>query len=191
MSNKLLTIKDLRYLFRDTVLAIMGTDIPKKNVRLDYPKDGMPGYDNENDYIFINAKIHPGDRFGDLRDDVVLSVDIAAGDRQEETWYTRIVGVDFFISSPNSQMIADKIRWGLLIDQYRINLIQQEVFPVLPLSQPRWAPANFNGQYWDRTDLSTEWNVATRRGRTQTLIKGVDIEIHDEHGLERVIEIEE
>lgn len=186
MSNIVLSQKQIEDLFYSLTLQITG--LCDGQVRLTFAPDGQPAWERDKNYTFITLSYldNPYDKQrepvqGDYDDD----------NAQLSVTYTRVMQVLWTIYGPDAFDLADAIKIGVLQDAYRTQLTRNKIFPLTDIPAPIRAPENFNGQWWERVDIRAFFNVFTERSSIVPYIKTADINIYDDNGLQRVVEVRE
>lgn len=189
MADLVLTRSELEQLFAAVTAEITGLtrDGRDAQIRIAYAPDGQPAWKRTGDTIAlsVNYSDNPYDKQRDTLYDTS-----GAEFAEEQVTYTRVVQVMWTIYGPNGFDIADKLRCRLLSPPANALMGDAQVYPLTEIAAPVRIPYNFEGQWWERTDLRAQFNVFTRREREIPYIESANIEIYDDHGLERVVAIE-
>jgi hypothetical protein len=182
----LITREQFQQLIRTATIAITGMD--GKLVRLAYAEKGQPGFKQTDNVVFITVN-YLGSLF-DNQQDVVYKPDTNLQVVQQ-TKYTRVIEVMWSCYGPACFETADAIKVGILNRSNRAALTAAKIYPVPSIPAPRRAPYEMAGQWWERVDLTVLFNAYTERDATVPLIQSAHIKIYDDHGLQRVVNIED
>lgn len=184
MSSQVLTRVQLENLFFTATRDI--TNYPEEKIRIAYASEGQPAWGINEDVIFV--AINPIDDAYDKKRDYIEDT---TNDEfaQVKVFYHRVIQVMWMVYGPNSYDVADLIRHGILTEAIRRPLAWQKVVPLPEIPAPARVPYSFQGQWWERSDVRVQFNVGTLRVTDVPYIESADIEIHDDHGLQRVVEV--
>lgn len=172
-------------LIRNATLAISGLN--GKYVRFNYASQGQPGFKQTDNVIFIT--INYLDSSIDKQQDVVFKPDTNAQVTQQVK-YTRVIEVMWSFYGPDSFDQADALKIAILNRANRAALTAAKVYPVPSIAAPRRVPYVVGDQWWERADLTIYFNAYTERDLTVPLITSAPIQIYDDHGLRRTVNVE-
>jgi hypothetical protein len=157
-------------------------------VRTEFPEDGQPAWEIEEEVGFVAAFIEP-DPYANIRDEGIDAND--ADSYTKTTIYTRVWRVEMALYGPDS---ADRIRQihscmflGFVHDTLAAsNLYLQTDFP-----QPRRAPELYAKQWWPRWDFEVQMNEQVTETLVQPSMASVELIIVDATGviLDETIEL--
>lgn len=188
MADHVLTKEDLENLFRDITEEITGfsPDGKKGQIRFGYPEEGQPGFERNDDTVCI--VVSPVDNPYDKQRNTFENTDVEfAPDCNVETTYTRVFQVAWMVFGPNSYDITDKLKCELLWETALNTMDEMAVAPLTEIEGPAYMPFNFQGRWWERTDLRALFNVGTQRDHTVGFIETVDVLIYTDQGLQRTV----
>jgi hypothetical protein len=178
MADIFLTLKQIENLFWNVTTQMLGLDpaLPANasKVRIAWPTDGAPSWKITDDVVFIRIA-DADDPINVLRDTdmTVLNADNA----NQATAYTRVVSVYFVCYGPNSFDNAFMIRNNLYKQKYR-DLLNVKSFYLIPqIGSPARRPELLSGQWWERSDLSANFNELIQFNETVPYIKSAVIPI--------------
>lgn len=180
------TRDQIEQLIRGVTLAISG--YAAKKVRLAYAEKGQPAFEQSDDVIFIT--VNYVDSQVTRQQDVTYKPNTSLQVVQE-TKYTRVIEVVWSVYGPNCFETADALKVGILNRSKRQALTQAEIYPIPDIQAPRRAPYTMGGVAWERVDLTVYFNAFTTRSQDVPLILSANIQIYDDHGLERTVIVEE
>ena len=182
MSSQVLTFVQLQSLFYSATT----TAIPGVPVRHAYQGQSQPSFEITDDVIFLN--INNIDSPYDKQRDITYS----AADSQnanQSIFYVRVIQTTWTIYGPNSWDNADIIRNGVLTPPILEILGDSQVYPIPGISPAIRAPYLFDGQWWQRCDLNVNFNVGTLRVNTAPYLQSAEIELEDDQGDQRIINV--
>jgi hypothetical protein len=151
-------------------------------VRIDWPTTGQPGWGITEDKTFIQAVQNP-EEWGNIRD---LSV---SGTTATYT-YSRVWRINLINYGPNAYDKMRVIKSATFLDYFAWQLAAQGLYLVTDTKFPRRVPELFQGQWWERTDLSFRYNELVTE--TITVGTGISVEVllYTAKGLQRDFVIE-
>lgn len=175
MADTILTLTQLENLFQSVTSQILGTTDPSA-VRIDWPADGAPSWKINDDVCFIRI---------DFDDDPIT--------RQVETSYEPldsdnatvnqssmdVIGVDWIVYGPHSFDNARLIRNKLFDPTYKDILAASNVALVTDIAMPRRVPEFFNGQWWNRTSFSANFNELVVRQSSVPYLQSANVQVKE------------
>lgn len=168
MADTVLLLKELEDIFKNLTFAVLGIDntIPanKGLVRKAWPTKGAPAWKIDDDIAFI--RVTPIDNKIARNQDILFKGNDPIW-ASKETGYTRTHRVDWTLYGPKSYDNADLIRYNLFSQDYTTELKANNLFLITDVPMPQRLPELYNGQWWERTDFSAEFNELVIR-RTVT-----------------------
>lgn len=183
-----LTLVQLQDLFWGVTVTMTGLD--GKFVRHAYQPNSQPFSEINQDcvYLFI-APVD--DAYDEQRDITFLpnAADQTGQTAEQSIFYTRVIEAQWTFYGANGFDLADTVRNGILTESIRATMAASEVRPLTNVPAPTHLPESINNQWWERTDLKARFNVGTLRTATVPYLVAAQIDIYDEHGLERVIQV--
>jgi len=182
MADTILTLKQLEDIFRNLTCTLLGLNpsSPANNskVRLAWPTGGSPGWKITEDVMFLRVR-SVGNEYSKQRDtEYTPSSDSQVN---EITSYTLPRLVSWTAYGPNSFDNIETIRNGLF--KAGSTLRASNLHLVIDVPVPVRCPDLFNGQWWERSDLSATFYETVRRQGTIPTIRGVNIKIKTEKGV--------
>lgn len=149
-------------------------------VRLDWPTSGQPGWKVGDDVCFLQVT-EEDDAYNRLRDRRV-SPSNATSVVSRDT-FTRVWRVSWSFYGPNSFDQARLVKSALLtLDFPAEQLAQANLYLVTDFPATTRAPEKFQGQWWERTDLSVKLNELVEETLTVPTISSVEVILENESG---------
>ncbi len=150
-------------------------------VRLDWVQGGQPAFAITDDVCFVKA-VESDDPFGRYRSKVYVP-NANPLLISQELHYTRVWNIHWTTYGPNCFDRARQIKDGVLAANYSYELLTQSNLYVVPDVGPlHYAPENFQGRWWNRTDFFIPINEAIVETQTLTTIGSVEVDLNSEHG---------
>lgn len=187
MANLVLTQEQLEDLFANSGQAITG--FKSENVRIAYSEKGQPGYSIRDNVLFVYVA-RQNDPYDRKQDKYYTPINGNPTNCLRTVKYTRVYKVLWTFYGRAANEKADELCHGLLLPENNEALQLNGVGIITDIVTPRTTRELFNGQWWNRVDVETMYNVRTVRENEEPYIIAADIEIHDDHGLQRTIEVD-
>lgn len=187
MASLILTQTQLEDLFADVGTDITG--LTQDKVRIAYQGKGQPGYELNENILFLYVS-RQNDNYDRKRDITYTPLNGNADYCLRTIKYTRVYRVLWTFYGDAANEYADTLCNGLLLPEYNVTLLNNGIGVITDIVTPRTTRELFNGQWWNRVDVETTYNVRTVRETNVPYIIGAEIQIYDDHGLERTIEID-
>jgi hypothetical protein len=183
MADTVLTLNQIENLFQriTTIMLGLNPDLPEyaDKVRIAWPAVGAPGWKRTEDIAFIKINNAP-DPINIQRDVVYSQIDIDNAKRK--VTYTRVHNIMWTFYGPNSFDHADLVRSSIFLPQIREEFEKSNLFLVLDVSTPNRAPELFQGQWWERTDLTAYYNEKVVRDGSVPYIKSTNVRTYTPKG---------
>lgn len=168
MADIVLTLKQIEDFFQALTIGILGyatadprgKKINQDKVRLSWPSAGQPGFKITDDICFIRVT-SKDDAIVQQRDKIYIN-NLVNLDRT--IGYTRVHQVQWILYGPNSFDRADVLRQKIF-DCFDA-LAEKNMYLITTLPTPSRAPELFNGQWWDRVDVTASFNEGVQRQDT-------------------------
>ncbi len=185
MADQLLTLTQLNSLLQSLTASLTGLS-STSGVRLSWQPNGAPGWKRTDDVVGIRV-VPASDPIiqqrdtnyqGDAGDGVNIKVQSA---------YTRVHFVYWVLYGPSSYDKAESLRNGLYSQASRDTLARSNLYMVLDVPPVIRAPELFNGQWWERCDVSARFNELVLRGSTVPYLASAQVTIVDEQNDREVI----
>ena len=159
MADIMLTLKDLEDLFWLATANMLNFD-PASNeayskIRIAWQTKGAPAWGIDEDVVSIRVGERE-DLFNVIRDYLESQQD--NDNARIANAYTRVLDIRWVFYGPNSYNNASMVRSRLFNEKFREVLTLKDVYLVPDVSSPSRVPELFEGQWWDRTDLSASFN---------------------------------
>lgn len=181
MANQILTLKEIEDFFQNITSLMLGLDMTQQinqgKVRVSWPTEGAPSWKISEDIVFL--RITPIDDKQARTLNIIYDTNsIDNINLNKETGYTRVHKVDFTFYGPNSYDNADLIRYNLLEpNAYKDEFKNKNLFVIPDIPMPTRLPELYNGQWWDRTDFSANFNEAVIRRSLVPFIESAEIKL--------------
>lgn len=181
-----MTIKELENSFWTITMTLLGYDTTdttlQDKVRMDWPTQGQPAFDVDEDVIFL--KVLPfDDNYNRIRD-MSYKVSDSSDTTLVETYsYTRVIGVTWVCYGPNSNTNAQIIRNKMFYDTFNAGmelLDSYGLYLVSDIKEPTRIPEEFNNLWWERTDLSMQFNYLVSDDVEVPSVNSVPVEVNGE-----------
>lgn len=183
MADTALTIQQLENIFQSLTATLTGLD-PNSGVRIAWPQDGAPGFPISGNFAFV--RVTPAnDQYIQQRETSYQSNGI--NPLLTATSYTRVHRVQWVLYSSTGADYADILRDGLYHADTISTLKASNLFMVLDVPAPSRIPELFNGQWWQRADLSARFNELVTRNSTVPYLASVNITVKSDDGAKGVI----
>lgn len=172
-------LTDIEDLIRSATLEILGlpdNSTTKKRIRMSWPTDGAPSWTITEDVAFLRV-YEVNDQYNRQKDTTYRSNNDSSLIQTEA--YTRIIGVDWIIYGPNSFDDADTIRNGLTSSE---TLRNNNMHLILDRPSAMRAPELYNGQWWERSNLTAYFNHRVSREYTIPTIEAAQVILKTEKG---------
>lgn len=179
MADTSLTLSQLNILFQTLIMQMLGltlTDASSSKVRISWPKAGMPAWQITEDIVFIQC-LEIDDSYNRQREDINTAIDTE--NYNQATGYTTINSINLVVYGPNSYDNIKTIRDKMFMQEFRDILARSNVFINPDFPSPRRAPEFFEGQWWERVDLTMYFNELTIRNTTGKTIASAEIHVSD------------
>lgn len=108
-----------------------------------------------------------------------------------QTSYTRVLDIGFVLYGPRAYDNASKLRDAIFYQPNKLAAAEQNIYLIPDIPAPRRIPELFQGQWWERADLSIRFNNLVVRNFAVPAIEAVNIIVNDHNGIIRTIEMEE
>jgi hypothetical protein len=172
-------LNNLEDLIRKATLEILGIPDNKANggrVRIAWGQTGAPAWKIADNIAFIRVYQVDG-QYNRLKDVQYQNNNITSLKRTES--YTRIIAVDWILYGPSGFDDADIIRNGLNKNE---TLTKNNLFLVYDRPAPTRTPELFNGQWWERSNLTAYFYEQISREYTMPIIAGASVTVKTEGG---------
>lgn len=178
LTSSALTQTQIENMFQVLTTNILGegTD-PNSAVRISWPTGGDLGWEITDDVVFLRATISD-DRVNRSRDRSQSNPN--SGSLTDTTTYIRVWKIDVMLYGPNSLDHARLIKSALFMDWTQTTLAASSLAIVLDVPDPRRSPELFQGEWWERSDLSVRFNELVTETTTVNSIGSVEIDLYDQ-----------
>lgn len=192
-----LTLSQLNILFQELTLDMLGYGVqlaawkayladpvhitkpstnPYEIVRVFWPTQGQPAWKITDDITFVRIVEEGGDFTRDRTQEYEPITISQVEQLDENTTYTRIISVFWNLYGPNSYDYCQKIKDGVFKQENRGTLAGNNLYPIPNVMTPKRFPELFQGQWWERTDLTIAFNEKIVRHQAVLYIESADIE---------------
>lgn len=192
MADNILTTKQLEDFFQSLTMIILGIPsvdpgtqkpINQDRVRIDWPTGGAPAWKISEDIVFLQVTT-AGDPYIQQRN---VSYQQNADELNRKVSYTRVHSVQWIVYGPNSTENAESIRNGIYLPDSKVSLGAKKLYLVTDVDPVTRLPELFNGQWWQRADVSARFNELVTRSAAVPSILGTQIVIKSDTGQEREV----
>ena len=150
-------------------------------VRLDWPTGGAPGWGIGDDVAFIRTT-EEDDVYNRLRDRVIGPLNSTVLNSTDT--YTRVWRVSYSFYGPNSFDNARLLKSSLLsLDFAHDTLANANLYLVTDIPATTRNPEKYQGQWWERCDLSVKLNELITETLTVSSIQSAEVLLYTERGL--------
>lgn len=150
-------------------------------VRQEWPSVGAPGWDKSDDIAFLRAE-EVDDWYNKVRDESTDPNDSASAVLNSE--YTRVWRVTWNLYGPNAYSRATLIKSALQLDFIHDSLQASNVYLRPDISNPRRFREEFEGQWWERTDLEIYFYEQVNESIVIPTVASVEVQVSNENGLQ-------
>lgn len=187
MADTARTLSDLNILFQTLTMQMFGLsmvvgpalDASAYKVRLAWPKGGAPAWKVDDDVAFLRC-MEVDDPYNRQREVVNSAIDVTT--YNQATGYTVVNSIFWMIYGPNSYANAQTIRDKMFYQDYHDILARSNIFLNSNVKSPQRSPEFFEGQWWERVDLTMHFNELVIRNITGNVITSAEINLQGERG---------
>ncbi len=167
-----LTREELENTFQALIVSLLPGVDPNKGVRLTWPQEGQPGFEVTDSVVFLRVGFAPDPytRLLELTYSAGSATTVAVSQN-----YTLVISLDLTFYGPGAFENADAVRAALFLPATAQVLAAQNLALVTDVPPPRRAPELFNGQWWERVDLSARFNEGVSRPSTVAAIASAPV----------------
>ncbi len=180
-----LTIQELQKIFYDLFVSMFNSSPSQSQVRWSWPVQGAPAFRINDDVVFLKLYDTPG-TMTTLREDKYSQED---GVPNMSTGYTRTLRLDCIFYGPNSWENAVTIRNKMFWQEHHDTLAASNLYMIPRFDPPRRIPELWQGQWYDRSDLSVSFNELVVLNRELPYIEKVPVGVYNRNGLVTQIDI--
>lgn len=142
-------------------------------VRLEWPTQGQPAWDINEDICFLRATEEDGE-YNKIRDRKLSYQDSISLESTDT--YTRIWRVSWSFYGPNSFDNARQVKSALMsLDFVSDQLADMSLYLDTQLTATTRNPEKFGSQWWERTDLSVRMNELVTESLTVSTIASAEV----------------
>jgi len=173
VSEIYLTLSQLNQLFQALTVSMLGitADNPYYFVRIAWPQTGAPAWKITEDVCFLRI-IEKEDPYNKQRDAQYDGTTL-------HTSYTRVLQVTWTFYGPNSFENAQVVRDQLFYSEGHNTLVKNNIYLIPNIQAPRRIPEAFNNQWWERTDLTIDFNELVKRELAVPYLRSAGIILTD------------
>lgn len=148
--------------------------------RISWQEEGQPGPDINSDTVTIRATTIDTD-YSRLRDGVLLPSENNTSTQQDI--FTRTWSVFFSLYGPNSLLNAKIIQSAFIkIPYVDYQLAASNLYVNPSIAETGRNPELFQGEWWERADLTVEFNEEITETLTVGTVGSVEVKIYDKTG---------
>lgn len=159
---------------------------PYALVRVSWPAGGAPAWEITDDVTFVRV-VESNDPYNVQRH--VQSKLHTLSESNQATTFTRVLEVNWVFYGPNSYDHSQQLRDQIYYQEHHDVLARSNVYLVPRNITPRRFPELFQGQWWDRTDLTIQFNERVVRNWAVPYIQSAEITIQRDDTTEAIAEI--
>jgi len=141
-------------------------------VRIDWPTEGQPAWGIGEDVVCIGALLV--DDPTDKQRDLVMGTD-GGGNPLETITEQAVWRISWTFYGPHATAHARKVRGALFWQATHDLLADNALYVVTNVPQAIRAPEYFQGQWWERCDLSAEFNEGVTDTYAPTIAESVEV----------------
>lgn len=173
------TIVEFENLMQSLIVSMLGWDltIPSKvnDVRISWITGGAPAFSITDNKVFIRCyeEDHP---YNKLREEELEDV-ISPPEFNMATGYTRIMRADFVLYGTESFENAQRIRDRIFYPDYKLTLAKEDVYLIPEIVSPKRLFEQYEGRWWERTDMSLRFNELIVKNVTVQKIDSMEVTI--------------
>jgi hypothetical protein len=153
---------------------------PYELVRIGWPPEGAPAWNKNQDILFLEIG-EVDDEYNRQRERI-YGQGPTADTVFQRTIQTIVNKIDCVFYGPSSYDRAQFFRHRVYLQDVHDVIAQYGLFLIPSFAAPRRTPEIFQGTWWERVDLSLQFNELSIRIDTTGFIKSADIDIRDEGG---------
>jgi hypothetical protein len=172
-------LSEIEDLMRKATLELLGLPddlTTKKRVRISWPAGGAPAWKINEDVAFIRV-YEIDDPYNRQKVTTYRNNDAVSVIQNES--YTNVIAVDWILYGPNSFDDADTMRNGLTRNE---TLRNNNMHLIYNRPAPVRSPELFNGQWWERTNLTAYFNLLVSHEYTVPAISAAQVILKTEKG---------
>ncbi len=177
MADIFLTLEQLEDLFVAVTVQALGinTKTDPDAVRVSWPTGGAPAWKVHEDIAFLRV-YEPDSQYNRQREVKITPLD--DDNVNQETTYTRVIGVSWIFYGPRSFDRAAALKDKIFHQEIHDLLALSNVYLVPDIPAPHRNPELYNGQWWQRTDLTMQFNEHVARNIAVPVIKSAEITVY-------------
>ena len=184
MPDTILTIAELNVLFQGLTIGILGYELTPvdgySKVRISWPTGGAPAWKIAEDVVFI--RILESESLWNRQREVKFLNLVDPDYGNQETKYTRVLMVNWAFYGPHCFDNAQAVRDQMFYELNQEALKQNNLALIPNIAAPMRVPELYQGQWWDRTDLSMFFNEKIVLNYNVPYIKSAEIEVMGDMG---------
>ena len=188
------TISQLESILHDVTRRALGYDVDNVNpatalaaqnaasreIRFAWPTKGAPPWTVAENIAFIQI-LPEQDAYSQQKHVTNIHSTADTYFRQLET--TGVWKINWIFYGPNSYPNAMSVSLQMFDPDVQLLLRQNSLFPLPNFDMPVRIPELFEGQWWERVDLTIKMNAQIRVTSTKPYFKTVHIDVEDEKGV--------
>lgn len=177
------TLVEFEDLLQPMIVSILGWDLESPNksedIRIGYQFSGPPASGKTEDVVYIKAS--PSDDPINRQHDVLVEnsspgVLITKG-------MTRVMALNFVAYGPTAYDNLKTISVGMFSDSIRNQLKAEEVYFIPDFKEPSRMPESFQGEWWERADLTLYFNELLTSPQESNNVESVDVTVENSTGV--------
>lgn len=179
MADIYLTLTELQEVFYNLFTSMFNSSPPQCKFRWSWPTQGAPAFKVSDDVAFLKLYDIEGTLTGQRED----SYSQNSGISNMATGYTRVLRLDFIFYGPESWENATKVRNQIYWQENHDVLALSNLYLIPKFEPPRRVPELWQGQWYERSDLSMTFNELVVLNREVPYIEKVQVGVFDRKGL--------
>lgn len=182
-----LTSDEFAAIFQPLVAEILGIDpatdptTAYSAVRIGWQQEGQPSWAITDDVCTLRGT-PLDDPYSRVRDEVLDPNDSVSLTKRMK--YTQVWSFHACLYGPNGQDHARMIVSAMSFDWVREVLAASKLYAHAEWPRPVYAPENYQGRWWKRTDVDLKFNELVNESLTVPSAAGVDVTVIKETGLQ-------
>ncbi len=182
----ILTREEIGELFYDLTVAMLWSS-PLPDVRLSWPTGGAPAFRVSNNVIFLKAFDVPGS-LTSQRESVYLQEGSPEASNMAVS-YTRQLEVSWIFYGSSSWSDATSVRNKIFYQEHHDTLARKNIFLIPNFNPPRRVPELWQGQWYERMDLTMNFNELVVINEPVPSLETVEIGLFDKDGRIMTVDI--
>ncbi len=181
-NGEIRTIKEFEDIMQPIFARALGWDItsPDKtnDIRISWQTEGMPAFKISDNVIFIAAL--PLDHQINRQHDSLFSN--SSPDLVETKTMTRLMSMSLIAYGSDAMENLKTLQLAMFDDTYRDELREYGIYYVPDGEEPKRAPEEFQGQWWERSDMTMRFNEMLTQVKSVNAVESSEVSISNSDG---------